>query len=106
MQEEKEKKEAEEKKKILEEEKKIKKYEQEAEIAKMILAPEPDANNPDVCHIKFRLPDGEKMKERRFLKTDNISILYDYVKSIGREIFMEPDATDFNILYVGIPPKI
>jgi len=105
MQEEKEKKEAEEKKKILEEEKKIKKYEQEAEIAKMILAPEPDANNPDVCHIKFRLPDGEKMKERRFLKTDNISILYDYVKSIGREIFMEPDATDFNILYVGFPPK-
>ena len=45
------------------------------------------------------------MKERRFLKTDNISILYDYVKSIGREIFMEPDATDFNILYVGFPPK-
>ena len=105
IQEEKEKKEAEEKKKILEEEKKIKKYEQEAEIAKMILAPEPDANNPDVCHIKFRLPDGEKMKERRFLKTDKISILYDYVKSIGREIFMEPDATDFNILYVGFPPK-
>ena len=105
MQEEKEKKEAEEKKKILEEEKKIKKYEQESEIAKMILAPEPDANNPDVCHIKFRLPDGEKMKERRFLKTDKISILYDYVKSIGREIFMEPDATDFDILYVGFPPK-
>ena len=105
MQEEKEKKQAEEKKKILEEQKKIKKYEQEAEIAKMILGSEPDDNNPDTCHIKFRLPDGEKMKERKFLKTDKISILYDYVKSIGREIFMEPDATDFDILYVGFPPK-
>ena len=105
MQQEKEKKEEEEKKKQLEEEKKIKNYEKESEIAKMILAPEPDENNPDVCHIKFRLPDGEKIKERRFLKTDKISVLYDYIKSIGREIFMEHDSTDFDILYVGFPPK-
>ena len=102
---EKEKKEEEEKKKQLEEEKKIKNYEKESEIAKMILAPEPDENNPDVCHIKFRLPDGEKIKERRFLKTDKISVLYDYIKSIGREIFMEPDSTDFDILCYGFPPK-
>jgi len=105
MQQEKEKKEEEEKKKQLEEEKKIKNYEKESEIAKMILAPEPDESNPDVCHIKFRLPDGEKIKERRFLKTDKISVLYDYIKSIGREIFMEHDSTDFDILYVGFPPK-
>ena len=105
LQEEKEKKEEEEKRKKLEEEKKIKKYEKEAEIAKMILAPEPEENNPDVCFIKFRLPDGEKMKERRFLKTDKISVLYDYIKSIGREIFMEPDACDFDILYLGFPKK-
>ena len=105
LQEEKEKKEEEEKRKKLEEEKKIKEYEKEAEIAKMILAPEPDENNPDVCFIKFRLPDGEKMKERRFLKTDKISVLYDYIKSIGREIFMEPDACDFDILYLGFPKK-
>ena len=37
----------------------------DAEIARMILAPEPDGNNPNACHIKFRLPDGEKMIERR-----------------------------------------
>ena len=105
MQEEKERKEKEEQKKKEEEELQIKKYEKEAEIAKLILAPEPDDNNPDTCHIKFRLPDGEKVMERKFLKTDSISVLYDYVKSIGREIFMEPDATDFNIISIGFPPK-
>ena len=105
MQEEKERKEKEEQKKKEEEELQIKKYEKEAEIAKLILAPEPDDNNPDTCHIKFRLPDGEKVMERKFLKTDSISVLYDYVKSIGREIFMEPDSTDFDIISIGFPPK-
>ena len=109
MQEEKERKEEEERKeeqrKKLEEEKKIKKYEKEAEIAKMILDKEPDDTNPDVCFIKFRLPDGEKMLERRFLKNDKISILYDYIKSIGREIFIEPDATDFDIFSSDFPPQ-
>ena len=105
MQEEKERKKKKKKKKKEEEELQIKKYEKEAEIAKLILAPEPDDNNPDTCHIKFRLPDGEKVMERKFLKTDSISVLYDYVKSIGREIFMEPDATDFNIISIGFPPK-
>ena len=105
MQEEKEREEKEKEKKKEEEKLKIKKYEKEAEIAKMILVPEPDDNNPDTCHIKFRLPDGEKIVERKFLKTDKISVLYDYVKSIGREIFMEPDAIDFNIISIGFPPK-
>ena len=105
MQEEKEQKEKEEKRKQKEEERKIKKYEKEAEIVKMILPPEPDDNNPDACHIKFRLPDGEKILERKFLKTDKIAVLYDYIKSIGREIFIEPDANDFNIICIGFPPK-
>jgi len=105
IQEEKEKKEKEEKRKQEEEERKIKKYEKESEIAKMILAPEPDDNNPDACHIKFRLPDGEKIVERKFLKSDKISVLYDYIKSIGRDIFMEPDANDFSIICMGFPPK-
>ena len=108
-QEEKEKKNEEEKRKREEEENRIKKinnnYEMESEIAKMILPEEPSENDPDVCHIIFRPPDGEKTIERRFLKTDKISILYDYVKSIGREIFMEPDASDFDILCSGFPPK-
>ena len=109
IQEEKEKKETEEKKKILEEENRIKKinkdYENEAEFAKMILSQEPEENNPDICHIMFRLPDGEKNIERKFLKTDKVSSLYNFVKSIGREIFMEPDASDFDLIVPGFPPK-
>lgn len=105
---EKDKKEEEEKRKILEEEKRLKKlnkkYEYESKIAKMILSEEPEDGNPDACHIKFRHPDGEKIIERRFLKTDKISSLYDYVKSIGREIFMEEDAFDFELIG-GFPPK-
>ena len=109
QQEEKEKKEEEEKRKILEEENRIKnlnnKYEYEAKVAKMILPQEPDENNPNACYIKFRLPDGEKIIERRFLKTDKIATLYDYVKSIGREIFMEQDSHDFDLIGGGFPPK-
>ena len=105
---EKEEKEEEEKRKILEEENRIKKlnkkYIYEAKIVKMILSEEPEKDNPNACHIKFRHPDGEKIIERRFLKTDKIATLYDYVKSIGREIFMEDDAFDFELIG-GFPPK-
>ena len=106
---EKEKKEEEEKRKILAEEKRLddinKNYEDEANIAKMILPDEPEENDPDTCHIVFRVPDGEKNIERKFLKSDKIAMLFNYVKSIGREIFMEPDSTDFDILCYGFPPK-
>ena len=109
QQEEKEKKEEEEKKKKLEEENKLininKKYEDEAKISKMLLSEEPKGNGNDICHIIFRYPDGEKSAERKFYKTDKVAVLYDYVKSIGREIFMEPDSTDFDILCLGFPPK-
>ena len=109
QQEEKEKKEEEEKRKKMEEEKRIQKikkdYEDEAEFAKMILSQEPDESNPDICKIVFRSPDGEKQIERRFLKTDKIASLYNYVKSIGREIFTEPDSKDFDILCLGFPPN-
>ena len=81
------------------------KYEQEVEIAKMNLPEEPDKNNKDICCIIFRLPDGEKNIERRFLKTDKIEILYNYIKSIGRDIFEEPNSRDFDILSPGFPPK-
>ena len=109
QQEEKEKKEKEEKRKEIEEEerkKKIeKKYEYEANIAKMILSEEPEENNPDICHIIFRFPDGEKSIERKFLKSDKIAVLYNFVKSIGREIFSEPDSNDFDIICLDFPPK-
>ena len=109
QQEEKEKKEKEERMKELEEEKRIKKlnqeYDKKAESAKKKLSQEPDDDDPDACHIIFKSPNGEKMIKRRFFKTDIIESLYIYVKSIGRDIFTEPDSNDFDILSSDFPPK-
>ena len=109
QQEEKEKKEKEERMKELEEEKRIKKlnqeYDKKAESAKKKLSQEPDDDDPDACHIIFKSPNGEKMIKRRFFKTDTIESLYIYVKSIGRDIFTEPDSNDFDILSSDFPPK-
>ena len=106
--EEKMKKEEEEKRKILEEENekkaKIEKYEKEAFFCKQNLTEEPDENDPDVCKIMFRYPSGEKTVERRFLKDDQIILLYNYVKSLGREIFSEQNSNDFDLI-CGFPPK-
>ena len=52
----------------------------------------------------FRYSSGEKSSERRFLKTDKIIILYNYVKSLGREIYTEPKYNDFDLIS-GFPPK-
>ena len=105
LEEEQEKKEKEE----LEEKNRIqnlnKQYDKEAELAKMILSEEPDENDPDACKIIFIFADGENRKERRFLKTEKVSALYNYIKSIGREIFTEPDTFDFDILSSDFPPK-
>ena len=85
MEEEKERKEKEEleKKRIeLEKEKeKLKIEKEEKELFSQVIPPEPDDNNPDKCTIIFRLPDGEKNIQRKFLKTNKISLLYDYIKS-------------------------
>ena len=106
--EEKVRKEEEEKRKILKEENekkaRIEKYENEAEFCKQNLTEEPDENDPDICRIKFRYPNGEKSVERRFLKTDTIIILYNFVKSLGREIFFESNSNDFDLI-CGFPPK-
>ena len=99
--EEEEKKKEREKKKLEEEKKK---YDDEAELAKQTLGNEPDDNNPDTCRIKFRLPDGEKILERKFLKTDRISFLYNFVKSNGREILIEEEGFNFS-LNQPYPPK-
>ena len=101
-QEKKEKKEIEENNRI---QKLNKQYDKEAEFAKLILPKEPDESDPDICNIAFILPDGENRKERRFLKTETVSALYNYIKSIGREIFTEPDTFDFDILSSDFPPK-
>ena len=86
-----------EEKKILEKEKILEEKEESKKI-KENLRPEPDDNNPDKCIILFRFPDGEKSVQRKFLKQDKINILYDFIKSLGRDIFMEEEHHHFSLL--------
>ena len=106
--EEKMKKEEEEKQKIINKENEIKlkneQYEKEALLCKQNLPEEPEENNPNVCKIMFKYPSGEKTIERRFLKSDKIAILYNFVKSLGREIFSESNLYNFDLIS-GFPPK-
>ena len=102
MEEEKERKEKEEQEqKRIEEEKekeKLKIEKEEKELFSQIIPPEPDDSNPDKCVIIFRLPDGQKNIQRKFLKTNKISLLYDYIKSLGREIYTEDQYNNFSII--------
>ena len=65
---------------------------------------EPDKDNPDCCTISFRFPDGDKRQDRRFLKNNKVKNLYDYVKSLGNEIYTEEGNGVFS-LYQPFPPK-
>ena len=91
-----------EKEKMIEEKEKLKKMiNKEIEESKKMaqnLKPEPEDNNPDKCIILFRFPDGEKTVQRKFLKQDKINILYDFIKSLGRDIFTENEHHHFSLL--------
>ena len=94
-----EKEEKEKKRKEEEEKKKMEEKEKEdKELFSMLIPPEPDDDNPDKCVIIFRLPDGEKNIQRKFLKTDKVAVLYDYIRSLGKEIYSEEDSHNFSII--------
>ena len=96
------KKEKEEKEKKKREEQiereKIEKEKEEKDLFSMLVPKEPEDNNPDKCIIIFRMPDGEKNIQRKFLKTDKISVLYDYIRSLGKEIYTEEEYHNFSII--------
>ena len=73
------------------------------EASKKVLE-EPNSEDPDSTTICFRYPDGEKSINRRFLKSHRIQNLYDYVESLGEEIYNEKENNKFS-LYQPFPPK-
>ena len=93
-----------EEKRKKEEENKIKEIENKAKEAKVKVVEEPGEDNPDTAEICFRYPDGEKTKNRRFLKSHTIQNLYDYITSLGEEIYTEKENNNFS-LYQPFPPK-
>ena len=92
----KEEKKIEEEKKRIEEE--IKNQQKRIEILKKNLPPEPDDSNPDKCTILFRYPNGSTNVERKFLKNDKIQLLYDYVNTLGRDIYTENTYLNFELI--------
>ena len=88
-------------KKKREEEEKIRKEKEEINkkdfYAKQ-LPEEPSDDDPNKCTIMLRFPDGEKTVQRKFLKTDKISLLYTYVKSFGREIYSDQNEKNFSLV--------
>ena len=48
-------------------------------------------NDRNSTKIVFRYPDLNRRIERRFLKTDKVEILFNFVDSLGKEIFSECD---------------
>ena len=93
-------KEEEKKKKEEEEKKKKEEIEEKNKIENLLklLPKEPSDDDPNKCTIMFRFPDGEKTVERKFLKSDKISLLYTYIQSLGREIYDEKSEKDFSIV--------
>ena len=80
------------------------KIEVKAQEAKRKIVDEPPEGEPNVTTICFRYPDGEQRKDRRFLKTHTIQNLYDYVTSLGNEIYSEEGNNTFS-LFQPFPPK-
>ena len=87
-----------------EEELKKKEIENKVKKAREKIVSEPEPDDPNATTICFRYPDGEKRKDRRFLKTHTIQNLYDYVTSLGREIYTEEENNAFS-LFQPFPPK-
>ena len=93
-----------EQKRKKEEELKEKELEKKVDEAKKRIVEEPEDNDPNSTIICFRYPDGETRKDRRFLKTHTIQNLYDYVTSLGKDIYTEEENNKFS-LYQPFPPK-
>jgi hypothetical protein len=55
------------------------------------LPEEPAEGDPEVTTVVFRYPDGNRRAERRFLKSNKVKVLYDYVDSLGSEVLEESD---------------
>ena len=56
---------------------------------KKTIPEEPKENEPNTTMIILRYPHSDQRAERRFYKTDTIELLYDYVITLGKDIFEE-----------------
>jgi FAS-associated factor 2 len=71
----------------------IKRLEKERDEVKAKLVEEPAADAADVVSLTLRVPSGER-KTRRFLATDQVGLIYDFIRSLD-DIGFEDVAADF-----------
>lgn len=76
-----------------------------AEELKKKLPEEPSEDNPDACTVQFRLPDGSESIQRRFLKSDKVQTLYDYIHSLAADEEFEGYTGEFDIIQ-NFPKKV
>ncbi len=62
---------------------------EEAKRKKEQLPAEPNDKDPLACHIVFRLPGSGERVNRRFLKSDQVQLIYDFLDSLGDKIQFE-----------------
>lgn len=87
-----------------EQEQKLRKREAEIQQKRESLPVEPDSSVKGTAKIRFRLPNGTQL-ERRFMREDFVSVLYDYIDS------QEMDVWDRNLmatlqLQTNFPKKV
>ena len=70
------------------------------------LPKEPEDGSPDIANIMFRSSGSGKKFSRRFLKTDTVKLLYDYVRTIEEDDlgFDEPNS-EFQLMQ-PMPRKV
>ena len=56
------------------------------------------------CKIKFKYPNGEKFIEKEFLKTEKVISLFNFVESLGRDIYTNQSFNSFELIH-DFPPK-
>ena len=68
------------------------------------LPEEPDEKDPNACHIVLRLPGTGERVNRRFLKTENVQRMYDFVDSLGPEK-LNFESTHQYVIFQSMPRK-
>ena len=70
------------------------------------LPSEPAEGSPDAATIVFRAPGSGKRFQRRFLKTDSVKVLYDYVRTLEEDdLGFDDPSNDFNLMQ-PMPRKV
>ena len=66
----------------------------------------PEEGQPDVATIGFRAPGSGKRFQRRFLKTDSVKLLYDYVRTLEEDDLGFDDPSNEFTLNQPMPRKV